>query len=279
MRFGYEVRPSFWHELKANSHLVIAAAGTAALLGIAGTALWLALPSGDRQAFAEAKPHVQHTAATKAPASPAGTAAPAAPVALAGNGVASSRVAPKADAVRPEPAADLPALKGNDPRWTPSEAAADAGAAAPPAGDGGRPADTAKAVADEAAPAPAGASAGDDGQDGSVAAFAEESADDTAAAPPAADGSTAAHAEPDPKAATAAIPAVQPDKPAAKAAGGNGTILRAVTMRAAPKKHGAAIGTVPAKATVQVVSCASWCEIVYQGKRGFIYKGFLKRGH
>ena len=53
MQFGYDARPSFWQEVKSNSHLVIAAVGTAALLGVAGTALWLAMPAGDRQAFAQ----------------------------------------------------------------------------------------------------------------------------------------------------------------------------------------------------------------------------------
>ena len=46
-------------------------------------------------------------------------------------------------------------------------------------------------------------------------------------------------------------------------------------MRAGPKKGAAAIATVPAKTAVQVVSCEKWCQIVYNGKRGWIYKSFL----
>ena len=45
MQFGYDMRPSFWQEIRSNSHLVIAAVGTAALLGVAAVALWLALPA------------------------------------------------------------------------------------------------------------------------------------------------------------------------------------------------------------------------------------------
>ena len=52
MQFGYDMRPSFWQEVRSNSHLVIAAIGTAALLGVAAVALWLALPANDRQAAA-----------------------------------------------------------------------------------------------------------------------------------------------------------------------------------------------------------------------------------
>ena len=52
MQFGYDMRPSFWQGVRTNSHLVIAAVGTAALLGVAGIALWLAFPANDRQASA-----------------------------------------------------------------------------------------------------------------------------------------------------------------------------------------------------------------------------------
>ena len=38
------------------------------------------------------------------------------------------------------------------------------------------------------------------------------------------------------------------------------------------------LGTVPTNASVQVVSCDIWCEIVYEGKRGFVYKDFVSRG-
>ncbi|TIL75856.1 MAG: SH3 domain-containing protein, partial [Mesorhizobium sp.] len=44
MQFGYDMQPRFWRQIRSNLHLVIAAFGTAALLGVAAVALWLALP-------------------------------------------------------------------------------------------------------------------------------------------------------------------------------------------------------------------------------------------
>ncbi|UDL92157.1 SH3 domain-containing protein [Mesorhizobium sp. PAMC28654] len=95
---------------------------------------------------------------------------------------------------------------------------------------------------------------------------------------------------------TAAIPEVQPEvppqqpsaagdagnqvkaKPQKAAATGTGRILRPVTMRSGPKTSAAAIVTVPAKTSVQLVSCKQWCEIVYNGKHGWVYKSYIKPG-
>ena len=62
------------------------------------------------------------------------------------------------------------------------------------------------------------------------------------------------------------------------AAAGTGRILRAVTMRTGPKKNAAAMVTIPAKTSVQVMGCKQWCQIVYNGKRGWIYRSFIKTG-
>ena len=35
---------------------------------------------------------------------------------------------------------------------------------------------------------------------------------------------------------------------------------------------------VPQSATVQLVGCKVWCEIVYKGRRGYVYKDFLGGG-
>lgn len=54
-------------------------------------------------------------------------------------------------------------------------------------------------------------------------------------------------------------------------------IRTAVTMRAKPAQGGAAIGTIPTNASVTVApGCKSWCQVSYEGKRGYIYKGFLR---
>lgn len=272
MQFGYDMRPSFWQEVRSNSHLVIAAVGTAALLGVAGVALWLALPTNERQAAAASTEQSIPTIpvkTTKIP--PSGTTTVAA--------TAVSQVERKSAKVTPTLAVAqvaIPALAANDPRWTGSEAKPVPASASP---------GQETAQAEQAQDKPAAA-----------AAFAQPAADTDAtdelakvAAP------AAARTNPD-GAQTAAIPDVQPQvpdqqpaaaeddggKPKAKshkvAAAGTGRILRAVTMRSGPKKGAAAIGTVPARTSVQVVSCKQWCQIVYNGKTGWIYKSYIKPG-
>lgn len=130
-----------------------------------------------------------------------------------------------------------------------------------------------------------------------AAAFAQSATDTDAASELAkvAAPAPAAGSNPD-GAQTAAIPEVQPQtpeqqpaatdddgskakaKPRKTAAAGNGRILRAVTMRSGPKKNAAAIATVPARTSVQVMSCKQWCQIVYNGKTGWIYKSYIKTG-
>ncbi|WP_195162770.1 SH3 domain-containing protein [Mesorhizobium sp. NBSH29] len=55
-----------------------------------------------------------------------------------------------------------------------------------------------------------------------------------------------------------------------------GRIKTAVNMRASGTDKAKVIGVVPANASVDVVGCKSWCEIVYKKQRGWIYKGFLR---
>ncbi|QND66731.1 SH3 domain-containing protein [Mesorhizobium loti] len=270
MQFGYDMRPSFWQEVRSNSHLVIAAIGTAALLGVAAVALWLALPANDRQAAASPEQTIPTIPVKTTKIAPVGAAVAAATVPQAR----------KSDAVSPSVAAaqaNVQALAANDPRWTGSQS---------------------KAASASDAPAPSqAANQAEQAPDKPVAAFAQPAADTDAstelakvAAPTAAAGS-----HPD-GAQTAAIPAVQPQvpeqqpaaaegdgsqakaKPRKVAAAGTGRILRAVTMRSGPKKNAAAIGTVPARTSVQVMSCKQWCQITYNGKTGWIYKSYIKTG-
>ncbi|MER9295284.1 SH3 domain-containing protein [Mesorhizobium sp. M0621] len=265
MQFGYDMRPSFWQGVRSNSHLVIAAIGTAALLGVAAVALWLALPAGDRQASASPEQTI--------PAIPVKTTK----IAPVGAGVAATTVPQtrKPDAVSTATAAqaNVQALAANDPRWTDSQPKA-------------------ASASDSTAPSQA-----EQTPDKPAAAFAQPAADTDAtaelakvAAPPAAAGS-----HPD-GAQTAAIPAVKPPVPAQQpaategddsqakakpgkvAAAGTGRILRTVTMRSGPKKNAAAVGTVPARTSVQVVSCKQWCQITYNGKTGWVYKSYIKTG-
>ena len=260
MQFGYEARPSFWQNVRSNSHLVIAATGTMALLGVAGMALWLAMPTGERQAFANAS----ETAETRTVESAAadGVVAMAPQAVPEANDVTSAKQAAEAD---------IPALPANDPRWTDPNAPR-------------RPSVKSEASAASAVQAQATATAErpavDPASNPQLAAFVAENA------------AAVREGVPPDSSATAAISAVKPERQAAKTAPAEsaadpetaaattaGHIARAVTMRAGPKKGAAAIATVPARTAVQVVSCEKWCQIVYNGKRGWIYKSFLNSGH
>ncbi|MDX8522187.1 SH3 domain-containing protein [Mesorhizobium dulcispinae] len=282
VQFGYDMRPSFWQGLQSNAHLVIAAVGTAALLGVAAVALWLALPANERQAIASAEQSV--------PAVPVKTTKIAPAAASAVSVAAAPQAARKADAVSPVTAAreaTIPALASNNPRWS---------------GAGGEPA-PAVAETSPASPAQAAEKPATQNDKPTAAAFAESMSGNDAsaalaevAAPPAAAGQSADAKKPDDKmdgAQTAAIPATKPQalddqtaatedqaKPDPEKIGAvaNGRILRAVTMRAGPKQKAAAMLTVPAKTSVQVLSCKKWCEIIYNGKRGWIYKSYVKTG-
>jgi hypothetical protein len=199
---------------------------------------------------------------------------------------AAPQAARKADAISPAIAtrqANITALASNNPRWTAS------GAQAQPAQPEAQPASS------------GGGQAASPEQKSTDTAFAEPAAGNdasTALSEVAATSETPANAkQPDDKdsARTAAIPETQPQVPDAQpaaadstaepkpkahkvSAASNGRILRSVTMRSGPKKGAGAIGTVPAKASVQVMGCKQWCEIVYNGKRGWVYKSYVKTG-
>jgi hypothetical protein len=48
-----------------------------------------------------------------------------------------------------------------------------------------------------------------------------------------------------------------------------------VRLRARGSNASEVIGVVPNGGAVGVVRCASWCEVTYQGKRGWVYSGFV----
>jgi hypothetical protein len=83
--------------------------------------------------------------------------------------------------------------------------------------------------------------------------FGKGGSDDTAAAAPK-------------KSTTAAIPA-----PSA----GKAKVVMAVNMRAKPDNDSPSIKILGAGARVQVVKCDGWCEVVAEGKRGYVFKKFL----
>lgn len=57
-----------------------------------------------------------------------------------------------------------------------------------------------------------------------------------------------------------------------------GRIRTAVNLRTGPNNRSRVLKVVPTGASVGVVDCDSWCEIVADGTRGFIYKSYLAGG-
>lgn len=53
------------------------------------------------------------------------------------------------------------------------------------------------------------------------------------------------------------------------------TVTSAVKMRARPANGAGVVAVVPDNASVGLVGCQAWCEVVYKGSRGFIYKRFI----
>jgi hypothetical protein len=68
-------------------------------------------------------------------------------------------------------------------------------------------------------------------------------------------------------------------KPAAKNLGGvpagTARVTAAVNMRSGPKKGAGVLMVVPAGSAVSVLSCNGWCQIAYDGRKGFVYKSYL----
>lgn len=83
------------------------------------------------------------------------------------------------------------------------------------------------------------------------AAQTETAAVETAAAQPADNG-----AEPSPAARTAPVTAH-------------------VNMRAGPENDAAVVAVVPEGRHVEVLECTRWCEVVYEGQKGFIHRRFV----
>lgn len=151
-------------------------------------------------------------------------------------------------------AVDLGALGHDDPRWGPAELEAAAKAKAA----------RATAAADPEPPL----------------AFA---APDASPPVPNADGDRTAAIAPTailPKPIVEdTIPDVEPDASATEESGRSATIARAgFNMRSSPRSGSKVIRVLPAGVNVGLYSRKGWCEVTYQGSRGFIYKSFLQGG-
>lgn len=76
------------------------------------------------------------------------------------------------------------------------------------------------------------------------------------------------------KPAAAAEPVTSDDL--ADASAHEGRIRTAVNMRASPDKDAKVLAVVPAKASVSVIECDSWCKIAYEGQEGYVYKRYVR---
>jgi hypothetical protein len=56
---------------------------------------------------------------------------------------------------------------------------------------------------------------------------------------------------------------------------GSARVTAAVKLRSGPKKGSGVLMVVPAGSAVNVLSCDGWCQISYNGKKGWVYKNFL----
>lgn len=79
------------------------------------------------------------------------------------------------------------------------------------------------------------------------------------------------------EAATETAESAPEQKPAESGAApsSNVTVTTDVKMRAGPRDEAGVVTVIPDNAVVGLVKCESWCEVVYKGRRGFVYKGFI----
>lgn len=252
------VSPQQQAELR-RQRLILTVAGSAAFCGLATLAYHYTAPFADppsyavtAQATAVASPATIAAEAEDLPddavplaAEPAGQAAlPAEPAAAAPQPPVAAPVDTAASAAAP---ADVEILPSNDPRWGSATAAASPAPAAAPAESG----ELAYAAGNPAA-----------------AALRRTVVDD-----PTDDTETSAIPSSRP-----AIEAIEPEPPSV--ADGpvptrKATIASAVNMRTKGAKGARVLGVIPRGATVGLVDCDGWCEVVYEGRRGFVYKSFL----
>lgn len=93
-------------------------------------------------------------------------------------------------------------------------------------------------------------------------------------------GSTMMAYAAEPSAASAVpfpLPRPAQTQAAAPANGRETRLVRAINMREAPRRGAGTVGVLAAGTKVTLVSCSSWCEIVADGKRGYVYKSAVGR--
>ncbi|BCH32106.1 hypothetical protein MesoLjLc_40360 [Mesorhizobium sp. L-8-10] len=261
--------------------LILSATGMAALAGLGALAALFTAPFADPPAAAGDIRAAAVPAAMAAEDTSPEAAAPRPPAAgpqrdarMASNTTASGQVARAGLAAI---SSDVEALEGNDPRWAKTLT---------PAHDP-IPAASGAQVGEALAPTVPAASA-------VQAALAMQPGGENTAtlvSPPAAQPLPEAPVTPEVPDETRTA-AITPDEPAAEArpaprkapAGAAATgaapsstavVTSAVKMRARAANGATVVAVIPDNASVGIVACKAWCEVVYKGRRGFVYKGFV----
>lgn len=205
----------------------------------------------------------------------------------AGNGLAPAEGSslPGSAKVIPLP---QPVRSANDPGMRPTRDAAGSGDAGPPAGTDAKVAALASPT-DGAMPAGAVGAGNEPTIDASD--VPADGGDSPAGPLPRAPTPRPAHDGASPEGLLAYAPAADPidhiakafakkndGKPSAKAAlnSGSARVTAWVNMRASADNKAATVKVLPTGSIVTVVQCKFWCEIVADGKHGFVYKSFLK---
>jgi hypothetical protein len=52
-------------------------------------------------------------------------------------------------------------------------------------------------------------------------------------------------------------------------------VIKYVNMRAGPDNYEEVLAVIPEGSSVEVIQCNQWCEVVFAGQRGWIYKGLM----
>ncbi len=273
--------------------LILSATGMAALAGLGALAILFTAPFADPPATAG-----DIRAAAVPSAFAADGAAPQIVPASAAASMAQRNARPGPNATAPSqvaqsgpvaPSPNVDALEANDPRWakvaTLEQTAApgiEADGATTPSATPIASANTELASAEPASAAnvtPAAAAEDDSDpatavtalqaiQTEPVAPLTPEMTDDTRTAAISPE-EPAAEAKPQPRRAATGAAAT------GAAPTSNGVVTTHVKLRARATNGAAVVAVIPDNASVGVVACDLWCEVVYKGRRGFIYKDFV----
>ena len=54
-----------------------------------------------------------------------------------------------------------------------------------------------------------------------------------------------------------------------------GRVISGVNMRAGPGNSQPVLATIPRGSPVEVIKCRQWCEVIFAGQRGWVYKTFI----